>query len=60
VQNLSVAQWLKFGDGGKRAAHFMLILGHDELCTGATVRVPTERAMSATSGTRAIGSPPLV
>jgi len=40
--------------GEKIDAQFMLILGHDELCTGAAVRVPTERATSATSGTRAI------
>jgi len=36
-----------------------LYLFGNEFCTGATVCVPTERAMSATSGTRAIGSPPL-
>ena len=31
-----------------------------ELCIGATMRVPTERAVRTTSGTRAIGSPPLI
>jgi len=36
-----------------------LYLSDNELSTGARVRVPTERAMSATSGTRALGSPPL-
>jgi len=36
-----------------------LSLSGNELCTGATVRVPTERGMSATSVTRAISSPPL-
>jgi len=37
-----------------------LCLSDIELCTEATVRVPTVRAISATSGTRAVGSPPLV
>jgi len=37
-----------------------LYLSDNELCTEATVRVPTERAMSAASGTRAVGSPPLL
>ena len=36
-----------------------LYLSGNELCTGATVRVPTERAMSGISGTHAIGLPPL-
>ena len=31
----------------------------NELCTGAAMRVPTERAVRATSDTRAIGSPSL-
>ena len=29
------------------------------ICTGATMRVPAKRAVCATSGTRAIGSPSL-
>jgi len=37
-----------------------LYLSDNKLCTEATVRVPTVRAMSPTSGTRAVGSPPLV
>jgi len=37
----------------------VLYLSGNELCTGATMRVPTERAVRATSGTRAIGSPSL-
>jgi len=36
-----------------------LYLSGNELCIGATVRVPTERAVRATSGTPAIGSPSL-
>jgi len=34
-------------------------LSGNELCTGATVRVPAERFTNATYGTRAIRSPPL-
>jgi len=36
-----------------------LYLSVNELCTGAAMRVPTERAVHATSGTRAIVSPSL-
>jgi len=36
-----------------------LYLSDNELRTGATVRVPTVRSMSATSGTRVVGSPTL-
>jgi len=36
-----------------------LYLSGNELCTGATVRVPTKRGMSSTSVTRAISSSPL-
>jgi len=37
-----------------------LYLSENELCTEATVLVPTVRPMSATSSTRAVGSPQLL
>jgi len=36
-----------------------LYLSGNELCIGVTMPVPTERAVHATSGTLAIGSPSL-
>jgi len=37
-----------------------LYLSDNELCTGTAVLVPTIRVLSATSGTLAAGSPPLI
>ena len=50
------------GEGGSLALQSSgsLVTNSGELCAGAMACVSTERALSATSGTRAIGSPPLV
>ena len=53
---------LEKGEGSGLAPHSsgFLVMNSGELCAGVTARVPTDRALSAASGTRAIGSPPLL
>ena len=46
-------------DLGNNLAPSPSTFSDNALCTGAPVRVPTVRVMSATSVTRAVGSPPL-
>ena len=48
------------GSGLAPCSSGFLVTNSGELCAGVMVCVPTERALSATSGTRAIGSSPLV
>ena len=61
VRNVLRHAWREGGEQpGPLHSSGFLVTNSGELCAGAMVRVPTERALSATSGTCAIGSPPLL